>query len=500
MQGEREFASSRRIAFNAGIRSVGEIVAKVASVVFFIAIARELGQASFGDFIFGMSLCGVLFMLAAFGTDELLQREIARDHAKVEEMLANVLVLRTGLLVVLGAVVYAIVTVAGYDLDTRLAVMLIGVGTGIELLTSSIYHVLQGYERMAYVSVTLIVQRTSTAALGIAVLALGGGLVDVAIAFAVGSVFGLATSVYLLRSRVVAPRMRIDRSRWLALIKAGVPLGLVLLLFTTLLKLDVALLSFLGGEDNEEVGAYGAAYRLVEATMFLSWAWSTAVLPWLSRHEEGGAVSLARGFELGLKGISAILIPIGVVYGILAEPLIHLFYGSGYDDAIAPLRLLAGMTVLYGVNTYAATVLISRDQPLAFARSAAILIVQNVVFNIILIPTYGAEGAAFNAVLSGLLLAVLSLRAADRVAGPASFGRAFAAPVLSGALMVGTIFALGIGFASAAVGAVVYCAAFAGIERVAAPRDFEFYKGMLRAASRKGGTIGPPPGEVGGVS
>ena len=495
---ESEFASSRRIAFNAGIRSIGEILAKLASIVFFIAIARELGQATFGEFIFGLSLCSVLFMLAAFGTDELLQREISRDHAKADEMLANVLAMRIGLLIALSGVVLAITTIIGYSVSSRIAVLLIGAGVGIELITAAYYHVLMGYERMTYVSATLIVQRVSTAAMAFGVLALGGGLLEVSAVFALGALFGLVTSIYLMRTRVVRPAMRVDRDRWLPLFRAGIPLGISIMLFTALLKLDAALLAILA--DNEAVGAYGAAYRLVEATMFLSWSFSGAILPWLSRQGEGGERTLARGFELGLKALTAVLLPIAVVYAVAAEPLIETLYGSEFSDAIEPLRWLAAMTVLYGINTYAATVLIARDKPLAFARSAGLVIVQNVAFNLVLIPTYGATGAAFNAVLSGLILAAMSLHAANRVAGPASFVRALAAPLTAAAAMTLTMLAFGGDYLIAApVGGIVFIAVLLGLERLAAPRDFEMYRQMARSIRARGRPVGPPPGEVGGI-
>lgn len=47
-----------------------------------------------------------------------------------------------------------------------------------------------------------------------------------------------------------------------------------------LLRLDVILLGVLSGDGNEEVGVYGAAFRLMEATMFLSWAFGAAALAW----------------------------------------------------------------------------------------------------------------------------------------------------------------------------------------------------------------------------
>ena len=66
---------SQRIAFATLARTAGEAFAKLASLVFFIVIARELGEDDFGDFIFGASLATVLLMGAGVGMEELISRE-----------------------------------------------------------------------------------------------------------------------------------------------------------------------------------------------------------------------------------------------------------------------------------------------------------------------------------------------------------------------------------------------------------------------------------------
>jgi O-antigen/teichoic acid export membrane protein len=376
------------------------------------------------------------------------------------------------------AVMALIIAFGGYSGETQLAIMLIGVGVAFEALGKTLFAIFQAYERMAYIAATLIVQRTAVAVVGIVVLLAGGGLVEVSIVFAAGGLLGVLASVYWMRTRVVRPRSTIDRTRWREVLRLGVPLGLAVTLYYALLKLDATLLGFLkGGEDNTEVGHYGAAYRLIEATMFVSWAFGGAVMPWLSRHTSEMAVTLARGYELGMKALVAMLFPIGAFFAIYAEPLIELLYGSEYGDAVAPLRWLAAMTVLFGINTFIAILMISRDQPGEFARPAAIVLVQNVVFNFILIPPLGAEGAAINAVISGVLLAGWTLHRARQLFGSISIFRVLIAPGLGSAALVGV--ALLTDEALTVPGAAAALAAYLGtvllVERVAFPADFAFY-------------------------
>src|SRR3954468_19398888 len=63
-------STTRRIAFGTLARSIGEAAGKLASLVFFVVIARHLGEEQFGDFIFGMSLSSVLLLVAGLGMQE----------------------------------------------------------------------------------------------------------------------------------------------------------------------------------------------------------------------------------------------------------------------------------------------------------------------------------------------------------------------------------------------------------------------------------------------
>ncbi len=472
------------IARNATFRSGGEVLAKFASLLFFIAMARKLGESGFGDFMFALSLTTVFILASGFGTESLMAREIARERSRTDHYLSNITAIKVVTSILLLAVVAAIVNLAGYPTETRYAVYIIGVGVAIENIGRTWHSVLQAYERMEFISVALILQRFVTAGVGIAVLQAGGGLIAVSVVFSGGAVVGLVSVSLALRWFVVAPRTNIDRSKWLPLIKAGVPIGLAGLLFTVLLRLDVSLISFLEGGDNKEVGVYAAAFRLIEATMFISWSLGAAMLPWLARH---GTDAVGRGYELGLKATFALLLPIGLIFVLLAAPLIDLLYGKEYDNAVLPLQLLGALTVLYGVNYFAATLLIARDRPGRWNRVLLIVLVQNIGFNLILIPKYGAAGAAFTATLSGILLAVLGIRQAWKTIGPIRLTQTFAGALVGGAAMTAAILLSDFPLVPAAIlGFVAYLVGLLVIERLAFAEDLRMLIRMIR-------TRGKPP-------
>ncbi|HYI85347.1 MAG TPA: flippase [Acetobacteraceae bacterium] len=477
---------SRLVAFNAVVRGGGEVFAKLASVVFYLAVARELGATQFGDLMFALSFTTVITLPSGFGTEELIAREVARDREKVHEYAANVMAIKVALTVVLLGVAEAIVILGGYSTEVQLAVLVVGASVGIENLGRTWGAVLQAYQRMEYISVSLIVQRVVTAVAGVIVLLLGGQLLAVSIVMLVSAVIGFAVITVLMDRRVVHILPRLDRSRWIGLLKAGIPVGMVGVLMTALFKVDQTLISFLAEGGNREVGFYGAAFRLIEATMFIGWSFSAAMLPWFSA-QAGSRERIAQGFELGTKATAAVLVPVGLTFILFAEPLIELLYGSGYGPAVTPLRFLGAGVVFLGINNLAASLMIARDRPLAFAAVGGAALVGNVALNIVLIPEYGADGAAFTAALSAFCVFIAGFFLIRSLAGRVRLVRSIAGPFAAGGAASLIVLFAGLPVIPAALaGAVAYALVFVSFEHLAFPDDLRTFR---RLADRRGGGV-----------
>ena len=476
---------SQRIARNALARLSGEIIAKATSLVFFVTMARELGREGFGAFMFALGLTGALVLCAGFGTDDLAAREVARDRSRAGRYLADVISLKIVTCTVLLAGAAIVVSLGNFSPDTLPAVVLVGVGVAIEAISRTWYSIFQAHERLDLVSLSVIIQRSATAVVGVVLLKLGAGVVVAATVFAFGALLGLATALFSGRRLGIAAD-RANPRRWRALLRAGLPIGVAGLLFILLLRLDVTLLSFLSGEA--EVGIYAAAYRLVESTQFLAWAISAAMLPWLARaqHIGGGERGLVRGYELGLKAMNAVLLPIGLVFVLFAEPLVNLLYGPPFRGAVLPLQLLGLTSALYGIQSFTVTTFIARDSAGTFARIVAGVVVLNLVGNAFAIPRFGADGAAATALASGATLAVVSIMLVRRRIGHVHHLRVFLGPTVGALAMIACVWIAGNSLAYALpLACLTYAVTLAAVELVAWREDVFVYLDVLPARVRE---------------
>lgn len=476
-----EGSASQRIAFGTLARSTGEVVGKLASLAFFVVVARQLGEEQFGDLVFGMSLSTVLLLVAGLGMQEMIGREVAKDPRRADDLVWNVVVIKALMMIGLLLVIVAVVALQDRSLESAAAIVIVSIGVGFEYQAGTLYAVFDGRERQQYVATTLIVNRVSTALLGIGAALAGAGIVTIAILFTVGSALGLLTAYWLMYRFVLRPSTRIEPRKWAELIRASLPLGIMSLFGAVSFRTSVVLLGLFAA-GSADVGEYGAAFRLVEATLFLPASFNAAALPWFSRHEGRGAVPIARGFEMATKTVFALVLPIGLGMTLFAEPLIETLYGSDYSGAVTPLRLLGAMVVLWGVNTTMVTVLVSRNRPDLYTVPALVALVPNLVLSVILIPPHGAEGAAIAAVAAAAVLTSIAVPRTARLFGSVSLLRVLPAPLAAGSAMALCAAALtDIPWVPAAIAsAAVYAATFLALERVFTPGDFAFYSAAVR--------------------
>jgi len=445
-------------------------------------MARELGDTGFGVFTLGLSVATLVTVFGGFGQDGILTREVARDHERVHLYFANTLTLKALLLVPALAVTAAVTFALGVDAQTRTVILLLGVAVAAELFTATCLAVFQAYERIGFLPVVLIFQRLVTAIVGIGALLAGAGVVAVSAIYLGGALAALVLATALVFRRVVRPRFEIDPSRFWPLMWVALPVGIAGVFGTILFRVDTAILAAF--EPDSVVGNYGGAFRLFEATLFLSWSVGTALYPVLSRLGPNSDPPAHLVFERGLKLALAATLPLALSAALVGGPLATFVYGSDFEQAGEALRLLAPAIALYPVTHLAGVLLLSQDRQVALAAAHGVVALANVAANVLLISLFSLDGAAVAASLTQALLAAGLLAAARGLLQDVSWARVLAGPALAGGLAALGMAALRDDLGPAlAIGALLYVPALVLFERLAFPADARaLWRFVLRRA------------------
>jgi O-antigen/teichoic acid export membrane protein len=460
----------RSILANTGYRLFADVASKLASLAFFVVMARELGSSGFGVFTFALAFVILATTLGTFGQDVLLTREVARDHSRLGAYFANTLALKVVLATGSLTVAIGVAAVLGTDRVTLEALLLLGPAVSLELLMATCFASFQAFERLEFIPVALISQRFVTAAVGILALLQGAGVVAVCAIYLAGAALGFALALWLLLRKIARPGLRVEPGRWLPLMRAAFAIGLAGVFAVVFFRIDTAMLAAF--EPKNVVGKYGAAYRLLEATLFVSWSVGAAVYPVFSRLNVTSVPPVARVFQRSLKLSVALTLPLAAGGLVLARPLIRLLYGASYGSAATALRLLTPTIALYPICYLTGYLLVSQDRQRVLTWVYGLVALENILANLVLIPWLSLNGAALSTSISQLLVAVAFVAVAQRTVGALDWRRIAAGPVVAALLAAGTMAGLHAYFGVAvAAGVLVYLVALVLFERLLYPED-----------------------------
>jgi O-antigen/teichoic acid export membrane protein len=476
----RGTGAARRVARNTAARASAELVAKFASLALMAVLAREEGATGLGVLVFALAWCEIAIAPADMGFDKWFLRIVARDRSALDSSLFNVFALKLVRAAVVIPLSWLALWAIGYDGNTFTVVCLITFSFLFDTLAYTVFTAFNGVERGDLVGVALAAQRLVTAAIGVAALAAGYGVVAVAGAYVVGSAVGLSASMALLARKVGMPRRALPREARDDLRRRSRPFAGQELLAIGLARVDVLLIAALASQTV--VGYYGAAYRLLEATLFIPIALQGAFAAMYTYLDERSDPTIKAVFQRSIKVLLVLLVPCAVPLCVVPGPLLELLFGQSFDAGAGALRALGPTVVLLGVVLLSASLMSSRLEPRRLVVYYGIAFVVNVAACAVLIPALGATGAGLAMLAAQLLLATLTLRACLAEVGSVDVVATVAGPLAGGLAMAGVLLALASHLLLAlAVGGVAYAVVFVAVDRWLAPADL----GFLVAAARR---------------
>jgi O-antigen/teichoic acid export membrane protein len=386
---------SQRVLFNTLAQVAGKVALLLAGLATLRLVTGYLGVETFGDYAIVLSLAPILSVFADLGIATLLARELVHSPHRRDELAGTLLWFRIAASVGIFLVFLAITPFLPYDHHVKVGLLIACLGVSFLSL---------GSFATPFFQVNLRLELVALLDCLVAVLMVGSVAVVTAADLGfyalvgVNALVGLAsiTAAAVLVRRFWRPSLRLDRGQARRLLSDGLPLAAVIVLGLLHFRIDAVLLSLL--RPAEDVGIYTVAYRFLEQSLVLPGVFMAAVFPLLAAAVRGdGAEDVIR------KSFSFLLLvaaPLALALVVLADPLVRLVAGDGFEAAAVPLRILAPALVFAFVNAVFASLLIALNRQRALIVVSAAGILLNVVANLYAIPRYGYVGAAVTTVIS----------------------------------------------------------------------------------------------------
>jgi O-antigen/teichoic acid export membrane protein len=460
-----DVAPRARLARSVAVSTGSQLIARgfdlIVNVAVSLAIVRYLGPQRFGDYVLVISIVGLAGLLSEFGLPKLAVREVARDPASQNRVVGTTMVLRLLLCIVSAIVAQLAVLAFDGSAALHLAALFACVHFVAEavLTVAVVFHVAlqQQYEAVARLAANVV-----KLAVVVVLVSRNAGFVELVAATTGSLVVGAVIAWWIARRRFEL-RPSFERARALPLLRTSLPVGPAMLIGVLYLKLGALMVALLA--TREAVGIYGAAYQPIEY-LFLGSAVVVQVLFPLLARTHGRGHEFVRVYQRGTELLLALIVPVAIVLAISAAPLVEIAYDSEYAEAATPMALLAVALVFMTVNVWQGMVLLAADRQKANLAYLSAAVAFNFLLDLVLVPAFGATGAAWGTLVSAVFLTAWSTSAVARLAharltlhalARVAVANVFLASLLVGLLIVGVHWAL-----SAVLVAAVYPLLLAG--------------------------------------
>ena len=181
-------------------------------------------------------------------------------------------------------------------------------------------------------------------------------------------------------------------------------------------NLDTVMLGFMRGDA--EVGYYNAAVKIKTVLVSVVASLGSVLLPRVSYYaEQGMREEFAR---LGRKALGFVVLaaaPAAVFFMIFADQAIGILAGPAYMAAVPAMRIIMPTVALIGItNILGIQILVplGRENVVLVSEAAGALV--DLVLNLLLIPKYGAAGAAWGTLAAEMVVLAVQAAAVWRLA------------------------------------------------------------------------------------
>jgi O-antigen/teichoic acid export membrane protein len=301
---------------------------------------------------------------------------------------------------------------AHYGHEATVVLYLITAMTVFTLLMEPVQASFQAIERMKYIAYANVINKVAQSIIGIALVFVGFTVVGIAADMAI-----ITGVVFLVSCWWLRPYFRIDLRPNVSLMarvtKQSVAYWTYSVFGMIYLWIDAIMLTLM--TRSSVVGWYGASTQLFQTLLFVPVFAQTAWLPRLVAAFGKGRRDLHATARAPVELVLMLSLPIAAGTIVIADPLVHVLYGTRFAQAVPVLAVLGLCIPPNYLNIILGSALIAENRQAMLTGVIIGAAVLNPLLNLVLIPLTeqryhnGAIGAAISLVLTELSITAFAV-------------------------------------------------------------------------------------------
>lgn len=357
-------------------------------------VARYLGPELFGTYNYALAFVALFSACANLGLDSIVIRDIVREAECSDETLGSAFALKlAGAALTLLLSIGFIHVMRPRDGLTLTLVFIVAIGTFFQAFdTIDFWFQSQVRSRSTVVArnaaflivslVKIFLIWTSAPLVAFA----WAGLAETSL-----GAYGLVLAYRRAGHRLGAWRYCLAKAR--ELLRESWPLFLSALFVTLYIRIDQVMVGQMLGD--REVGIYSAAVRLVEVWYFIPMAITSSVFPAIISAKKKGETEYYATLEKLYLLMIWLSLAVAIPITLLAGPIVQMIFGPEYRGGAMVLSIScwSGLFIFFGLVSNHWYLLENLNHYTLYRHALGAVI--NIALNLVLIPRYGINGAAY---------------------------------------------------------------------------------------------------------
>ncbi|MFA5049548.1 MAG: flippase [Candidatus Micrarchaeia archaeon] len=401
-----------------------QILTKFISFLYLIILARLLTPEQIGAFYLVLAILGILYIFTDLGLIYSLGRYVPylygrKEFAKLKN-LVKLSYLGGGVLTLIFTIVVFLLAgnIADFLNEEKITpvLQLMAIWILIKEIDDVSRGILSGRKKIFECQIMDVIQNGVKIIITlIAFYLIGFNETALSIGFLISFILILPIGVYWAYKEVkqwpseekaFTLKENIDLGK--EVINFGIIITLISLLWTIIQYTDKIMISYLMPDSLAQIAVYTIALGLANLILIFPSAIGAVFFPLVSEYFGKNEMEKIREtINISIKWSIVTIIPIVAIMILFSQNLLSIFYGSNYTSGYIVLILFTAGLLIRSIFAILSTTLAAMRKLDVEIKSAGAAAISNIIFNIIFIPVWGINGAAFASLLSFIIFSLM---------------------------------------------------------------------------------------------
>ena len=398
---------STKIAHNTIIQIISKIVASLLGLATIAIITRYLGKSGFGDYTTIIIYLTFFATIADLGLTLVTVQLISKPDADEKKIIGSLFGFRlVSAFFFLGLAIFISIFLP-YSNIVKIGIAITALSFLFVNFNQILVGIFQKNLRMDKVAIAEIISRAFLFISIYLVYFFDYGLIGILIATVISNFISFLFHYFFARKFVKA-KILFDFGVWRQIISQSWPIAITIFFNLIYLRADTIILSLI--KSSEEVGIYGAAYRVIDVLVTVPFMFAGIILPvltknWAEKNKIFFNIVLQKSFDVMV--IMAIPMLIGTFF--TAGDIINVIAGHSFSQSSLVLKILMIASSFIFIGTMFSHAIIAIEKQKQIIGAYVFVAITSLIAYFIFIPRFSYLGAAWVTVYSEFAIGFASM-------------------------------------------------------------------------------------------